>query len=376
MDSVIVVGAGSFGASLAWLLAREGISVTLIDQFEPGDERTSSGGESRLYRCAHGTAADYTRLARRGQQLWRELEAATGEELLLERGVCWFAHREDGWEAASERVLQAEGIPVERLEVAAAARRFPSFAGDDLAFVVHEPEAGAIRARRAVRALVEAGQAEGVLLKRARARPHGRAVELADTGARLEAGAVVWACGAWLRELFPGVVDLRVTRQELFFFDGGPAWAEPSVPAWVDYDFAAYGTSDLDGLGVKAAPDVEGPHIGADDALPPVSAEGEAAARGYLGRRFPALADAPLKSGRSCRYELTQDSCFIAAPHPVEEGVWILGGGSGHGFKHGPALAELVVAALQGTATLPRDLGLHERAPGRSLRTAGSSVAE
>src|SRR4051794_35295631 len=98
MDSAIVVGAGTFGASLAWLLARDGISVTLIDQFEPADARASSGGETRLYRCSHGGDEDYARSARRGRELWRELEAETGAELLLERGVAWFAHREDGWE--------------------------------------------------------------------------------------------------------------------------------------------------------------------------------------------------------------------------------------------------------------------------------------
>ena len=251
-----MVGAGTFGASIAWLLAREGVAVTLVAQFEPGDSRATSGGESRLYRCSHGGAEDYTRMAWRGQELWRELEAATGTELLLERGVAWFAHREEGWEAHSARTLQAHDIPVERLEVAEAARLYPSFSGDDLAFVLLEPQAGAIRAARAVRALVDAGRAEGVRFKRGRAQPHGRVVEMVETGARMEAGAVVWACGAWLRDLFPGLVDLRVTCQELLFFDGGPDWAE--VPAWVDYDLAAYGTGDLDDLGVKAAPDVEG----------------------------------------------------------------------------------------------------------------------
>ena len=211
MDSAIVVGAGVFGASLAWQLARESVAVTLIDQFEPGDERATSGGESRLYRCSHGGAEDYTRMAWRGQELWRELEAQTRTELLLEHGVAWFAHREEGWEAHSERTLQAHDIPVERLEIAEAGRLYPSFSGDDLAFVLLEPRAGAIRAARAVHALVDGGRAEGVRFKRGRARPHGRAVEMVDTGARMEAGAVVWACGAWLRDLFPGLVELGVT---------------------------------------------------------------------------------------------------------------------------------------------------------------------
>jgi glycine/D-amino acid oxidase-like deaminating enzyme len=364
MDSAIVVGAGTFGASLAWLLARDGVAVTLVDQLEPGDVRATSGGETRLYRCSHGGEADYTRSARRARELWRELEAATGEELLLERGVSWFAQRDDGWEAQSERALREQHIPVERLDVAEAARLFPSFAGDDLAFVLHEPEAGAVRAARAVRALVAAAEAEGAHVKRARATP--------QDGTHLEAGAVVWACGGWLRDLFPGLVQLRVTRQELLFFDGGPAWQADGVPCWVDYDLAAYGTSDIDGLGVKAAPDTEGPALDPDAPLPPVSDDGERAARAYVRRRFPALADAPLKGGVCCRYELSPDSNFIAAEHPAEPGVWIVGGGSGHGFKHGPAVAERVIAAMRGTGTLPDAFGLHERRPARSLRTAGT----
>ena len=373
MDSALVVGAGTFGASLAWLMAREGVAVTLIDQFQPGDPRASSGGESRLYRCAHGTEEGYTRSAHRARTLWRELEAATGEELLLERGVAWFAHRLDGWEAASERAMRAQAIPVERLEVAEAARMFPSFQGEDLEFVLLEYEAGAIRAARAVQALVRAAEAEGARVKQERAVPAGAGVELSD-GSRLEAGVVVWACGGWLRDLFPGLVTLRVTRQELLFLDGGPAWGEPSVPCWVDYDAAAYGTSDVDGLGVKVAPDVEGPPLDPDAELPPVTAEGEAVARDYARLRFPALADAPLAGGKTCRYELSPDSNFIVAPHPSEPGVWLVGGGSGHGFKHGPAIAERLLGAIRGTDELPVAFGLGERQPGRSFRTAGSNA--
>jgi glycine/D-amino acid oxidase-like deaminating enzyme len=373
MNSALVVGAGTFGASLAWLMAREGVAVTLIDQFEPGDPRATSGGESRLYRCAHGAEQGYTRSAHRARALWRELEDATGEELLLERGVAWFAHRLDGWEASSERTMRAQAIPVERLDVAEAVRLFPSFTGEDLEFVLLEHEAGAIRAARAVQALARAAQAEGARVRRDRAVPADGGVRLSD-GTRLEAPVVVWACGGWLRDLFPGLVTLRVTRQELVFLDGGPAWAEPSVPCWVDYDAAAYGTSDIDGLGVKVAVDVEGPPLDPDAELPPVSAEGEAAARDYARRRFPALADGPLAGAKTCRYELSPDSNFIVAPHPVEPGAWLVGGGSGHGFKHGPAVAEQLLGALRGTDELPDAFALGERQPGRSLRTAGSNA--
>jgi glycine/D-amino acid oxidase-like deaminating enzyme len=167
-------------------------------------------------------------------------------------------------------------------------------------------------------------------------------------------------------------VQLRVTCQELFFFDGGPAWSE--APGWVDYDRACYGTGDVDALGVKVAWDAEGPPLDPDADLPGTSAELEALTRGYAADRFPALAQAPLVGSKRCRYELSPDSHFIAAPHPRFPAVWILGGGSGHGFKHGPAMAERVCAAWHDGAELPARFALGPRARGTSLRSAGSNV--
>jgi sarcosine oxidase len=365
---VVVVGAGTFGASLAWWLARAGEHVTLVDQFEPGDRRATSGGETRLIRSSHGVDPQYTALARRARTLWRELEAETGEELMLECGVAWFAHGDTGWDAASARTLAAQGIPVERLDAAEAARLYPSFRADDLAFVLLEPEAGVLRAQRAVQALARQAVAHGARLLRGRARPDGAAALLED-GTRLEGDAVVWTCGGWLAGLFPDHVSLAVTRQELLFVDGGPAWR--GVPGWVDYDRAMYGTGDIDDLGVKAAFDVEGPPLDPDAPLDETAAT-EPAVRAYLRDRFPALEHAPLNEARACRYELSADSHFIAGRTPA--GAWLLGGGSGHGFKHGPAMAELMAAVLAGDAELPERFALGPRTPARSLRTAGSGV--
>jgi sarcosine oxidase len=368
---VVIVGAGAFGASLAWLLTRAGARVTLVDQFEPGDERASSGGETRLSRCSHGPDGDYAAMARRARNLWRELEQESGEELYLECGVVWFAHREDGWEAASTAVLAEQGIPVERLELGSAARLFPSFRGDDLSSVLLEPTAGVLRAQRAVRALAAQAVAHGGRVMRGRARPDGSAVVVGS--ARLEGDVVVWACGAWLARLFPELASLTVTRQELLFFAGGPKWRTPGVPGWVDYDQAMYGTGDIDGLGVKAAVDVEGPLLDPDEELT-APGQTEGSTRAYLRERFPSLERAPLLSVRACRYELTVDTHFIAARHPEHPSVWLVGGGSGHGFKHGPALAERLVAAFAGEP-LPKRFALGDRVPGRSMRTAGSGLA-
>jgi glycine/D-amino acid oxidase-like deaminating enzyme len=193
-----------------------------------------------------------------------------------------------------------------------------------------------------------------------------------EDGTRLEGDRVVWACGPWLGRLFPEHVSLRVTLQELLFFDGGPAWRD--VPGWCDYDRAAYGTPDIDELGAKAAADYEGQPFDPDAELP-ARATTEQTVRDFFALRFPALADAPLRESRTCRYETTADTNFIVAPHPEHPTVWLVGGGSGHGFKHGPAMAERLAAALRGDAGLPDLFALGERRAGRSLRTAGHGTS-
>jgi sarcosine oxidase len=354
--SAAVVGAGIFGASLAYRLARDGWDVTLFERHEPGHVRAASGGESRLIRYAHGDGDWYTRSAWRARELWRELEAETGRELLVESGVAWFSRSEDGWEAESERVLRAEGIPVERLAPDAGRELFPSFDPGDLEFILWEPHAGVLRARQATLATAEAAQRAGV-----------RIVNREALLGQVEADIVVWACGAWLPALFD--LPIRVTKQDVLFFSAD-GWTTPGVPAWVDYDRAIYGLGDLDGKGVKVAPDAEGPTFDPEDGAREQSPETESAARAYLATRFPALGDAPLAGFTVCQYALTPDTNFVLARH---EDQWILGGGSGHGFKHGPALAEYAARVVTGAEEPLAQFGLGPRTGGPSLRTAGTT---
>jgi sarcosine oxidase len=371
VPSAIVVGAGVFGASVAHRLAGAGWEVTLIDADRPGHARATSGDESRLMRCGHGVDAWHTRSARHARGLWRELEAETGVEVLVEAGIAWFARDEDGWEAECERTLAAEGIPTERLEPGAAAERlFPALGTGDLAFVLLEPEGGILRARRATQALADAACARGAQFVGGRALPDGERVRVGDHV--LDADHVVWACGPWLGGLFPHLVDLRVTKQDVLWFGAPKAWRTPTVPGWIDYDGACYGLGDLDGRGVKAATDAEGPPFHPDGDDRDLDWSMEQRVRGYLRRRFAPLADAPVVGHRACLYELTPDTRFIAAPHPEHPSVWLLGGGSGHGFKHGPALAERMEGWLAGTEPPEPMFALAERARDRSLRTAGT----
>jgi glycine/D-amino acid oxidase-like deaminating enzyme len=371
VPSAVIVGAGVFGASVAHRLTHAGWNVTIVDPYPPGHVRAASGHETRLIRYAHGPDRWYTRSAWEARDLWRELEEETGRSLLIDSGLAWFARTDAGWEAQSEEALRAERVPVARLSVEEASSLFPSFDGDGLEFVLYEPEAGILRARDAVHALMEVNLAEGARLIAGAGRPDREAVLV--NGERLEADRIVWACGAWLPSLFPGLVKLRVTRQDLFHFGTDASWQTPPVPGWVDYDGAAYGTGDVDGHGIKVAPDREGPEFDPDADPRVASTQAEEQARAYMALRFPALAGAPLVGTRSCPYALTPDTHFIVAPHPECERVWIVGGGSGHGFKHGPTLARYVEHLLEGEEPDER-FGLGERLPAMKLRTAGGRL--
>jgi glycine/D-amino acid oxidase-like deaminating enzyme len=354
--SAIVVGAGVFGASTAHQLAADGWRVTLIDQDEPGNERATSSSRSRVIRYGHGHDAWYTRLAWRARTLWRQLEQETGTPLLVESGMVWFAQGQtyEPFVAGTEATLRAEGIPVERLTPAEVAGLFPAGGIDvgDLAYGVLEPAAGALHARRAVTLLAGLAVSKGAQLRRGAARPAGepRGSAVALDGEVLRADRVVWACGPWLPRLFPGLVELRVGRVEYWYYRAPPGWTMPPLPVWYDFGSNYYGIFALDEHGLKIAPDAAGEELDPQRGSRELRYQGEPAARAFLERRFPGLARAGLRlcGGRVCQYELTPDHHFILAPLPGVPGAWVLGGGSGHGFKHGPALGEYVARLLTG----------------------------
>ena len=372
MPSVAIVGAGVMGSALARELALDGWDVTLVEQEMPGWAGSSSGGESRLIRWSHGSDRWYTRSAYRARELWRAIDPG----LMIECGLAWFAHRDDGWEAASERAMREEGIAVERLEPGEAGRLFPSLAGDDLAWVLFEPEAGVLHAGRGVRVLAEQAREAGARLTRAIAIPDGPRIRLeraapdaaCELGPVLEADHVVWACGPWLAKLFPELVQIRVTRQTVVFFATGPEWI--GTPGWIDYDRSFYGHGAIEPWGFKASSDAEGP-AAKPGALGDPDADAVRLARDYVAQRFPALAANRILRERTCPYELTADTYFIAASHPEHPSVWLLGGGSGHGFKHAPVMAERMAAWLRGDQVPDPRLALGPRSADRSLRTAG-----
>ena len=346
---IAVIGAGVFGAWTAYYLRRAGADVLLVDAFGPGNSRASSGGESRISRLGYGPDEIYTRSAQRSLELWKQLFAEAGPQpvpLFQNTGVLWLARERDAYCEAVVTTLQHVGARFEKLDRDELIRRFPQIAPAQTTWAILEPDAGILMARRAVQALVTRSREIGIDYHQARVTPDSQ----------INADRLVFACGPWLPKIFPELLGdlIYVTRQEVFFF-GVPAGDErfgaAALPAWIDFNDLVYGIPNLDGRGFKLAIDAHGPQFDPDTGERVVSQTGLTAAREYLAQRIPALADAPILETRVCQYENTSNGDFLIDRHPEVENVWIVGGGSGHGFKHGPVVGEYAAAMIGGTGT-------------------------
>jgi glycine/D-amino acid oxidase-like deaminating enzyme len=187
-------------------------------------------------------------------------------------------------------------------------------------------------------------------------------VAITQSGEKLGATTFVFACGPWLPKVFPDLLGKRIfpTRQEVFFLGAQPGdrrFSSPALPVWIDFSDkrGPYGFPDLENRGFKIALDQHGPPFDPDTGHRVATQEGLAEARRYLAERFPDLERAPLVESRVCQYENTSSGDFLIDRHPDLENVWLVGGGSGHGFKHGPALGEYVAERiLKGGPVEPR----------------------
>ena len=353
-----VIGAGAFGGWSALMLRRAGCRVTLCDAWGPGNNRSSSGGETRIIRRAYDRAR-FVRMADRSLALWREFCADQSAASLHTTGVLYLASATQGdrFIGTAADLLSDAGATFEPLDVSRLTDQYPAIDARDLLAARFEPDAGYLMARRACRHVVSALIAEGGRYVPMAARPGdlrgGALTEVRlSNGDRLAADLFVFACGPWLAALFPETLGalLRVTRQEVCFFGTPPGddrFAPPQLPVWADFGESLwYGIPGAAGRGFKLAHDARGPSMDptGDDRV--ISESALDSARRYLARRFPALADAPLLESRVCQYTDTATADFLIDHHPEADNLWFVGGGSGHGFKHGPAVGEIAMRAL------------------------------
>ena len=351
---IAVVGAGAFGGWTALHLLERGARVTLLDAWGPGNSRASSGGETRVMRGTYGPDQPYTEMAARALKIWAQYERRWKRQFLHRSGVLWMASgRDDAFERGSVEMLRATKIKFQELSLAEMKKRWPQINYDGIQWGIFEPECGYLDARASCQAVAEAFVAAGGEYREAAAlgnaleSPPLRSLSLSD-GTQLKADAFVFACGPWLGKLFPKTVGelVQPTKQDVFFF-GAPAgddrFTDAHLPVWADHRGRfRYGIPGSDRRGFKIADDTRGAEFDPTSGERVVNQETLKDIREYVGFRFPALKDAPLVETRVCQYEQTPDSHFIVDRHPKIENVWIVGGGSGHGFKHGPAVGEMM----------------------------------
>lgn len=358
-----VVGAGVFGSWTAYQLARAGAKTLLLDAYGAGNSRASSAGETRIIRMGYGADEIYTRLSVRALQLWQQFCEETATRLFLRTGVLWLARDGDPIATQTLATLARVGVPHKKLSRAEIEKRFPQMFCGDIDTAIYEPESGILMARRAVQKVTEEFQTAGGTFQTAEVEPpngKGRLDSISTWGGETHsAGAYVFACGPWLPKVFPEVLGKRVfpTRQEVYFFGvppGDRSYSGGNFPAWLDQRSLIYGIPDVEGRGFKIASDQHGGTVD-PDTVNRLAGETLEHVRTYLRLRFPALRDAPVIETRVCQYENTSSGDFLIDRHPGLDNVWLVGGGSGHGFKHGPAVGEHVARLLlKGGETEPR----------------------
>jgi sarcosine oxidase len=358
---VVVVGAGVFGSWTANFLQRAGRRVLLLDAYAPGNSRASSGGESRIIRMGYGADEIYTRWSMRSLPLWKELQERIGTTIFHRTGVLWLAPGGNEYLMQTLATYEKTGVTFERLSSADIARKYPQIAVDSDVFGALEPHSGSLMARRAVEHVAADAVKRGAEYRAEFVEtPAGRGrLEALRTrnGENFSADSYVFACGSWLPKVFPALLGDLIfpTRQEVFFFGLPPGdlrFSPPALPTFIDHISEFYGMPDLEGRGIKVASDDHGPRVDPDTQERFATPEKVLEARAYLATRFPALNNAPLVESRVCQYENTSSGDFLIDRHPDFDNVWIAGGGSGHGFKHGPALGEYVADRITKGGTI------------------------
>ncbi|MBA1157733.1 N-methyl-L-tryptophan oxidase [Microvirga mediterraneensis] len=356
---VAVIGLGAMGSAALFDLARRGQRVIGIEQFEPGHDKGSSHGESRIIRLSYFEHPSYVPLARRALEKWRELEDLTGETILTVTGVLEAGY--PGCEVV-EGSLEASRLHELDHEVLSAAeinRRFPAFEVPSHWTGLYQPDGGFLRPELAIRQFVGLAQGHGAEV---RTRTRVLAIEPISSGVRvrteageIEAGSVIVATGAWIGDFAPELKPhLKVTRQVLGWFEPlRPASYTPDrCPVFIfeSEEDACYGFPDFAGTGVKAASHIKGAQLmSANDLAQDGGAEDEAHIRRMFALAMPD-ANGPLKAMRTCMYTRTPDEDFVIDRSSIDPRIVLASPCSGHGFKFASVIGEVLADLALGKA--------------------------
>ena len=357
---VVVVGAGAFGGWTALYLREMGVNVTMVDAYGAGNARASSGGETRQIRAGYASQEYYTRWVVDAFARWKKRQAEWGRSLFFETGQIQLAPEWTTSLKETQTVLDRVGVETQVLTHADVVRRFPQVNAEGINLGVYTPGTGVLKAREGCQAVADAFQKSGGRFTIARAslgrQAGGKLQDVAlSNGQTIAAQSFVFAVGPWLPKVFPDVManKMRSPRMTEMFYGTPPGderFTYPNFPNWAVG--GAYGFPSIEGRGFKVA--LEGTLLVDPDTQQRVLTPEEIAkGREFVAKWFPLLKDQPLIESKVCQYEMSVDSNFIVQRHPGLENVWLVGGGSGHGYKHGIMLGEYVANRVLGKPTDP-----------------------
>lgn len=357
-----MIGLGAMGSAALWQLATRGVSTIGFEQFEPGHDRGSSHGESRIIRTAYFEGELYVPLAHRAFDLWDKLQREMAADVLIRTGGLMIGAPESEVVKGTRHSVQTHGLAHEVLDAAAMEVRYPQHRldGDEVA-VLEEP-AGVLRPELAVRAMASRASELGAELRTGAAvesvEDVGDGVAIVAGGRRYDVNRAIVAVGPWLPRFLPGLgTYLTVTRQVMAWFPvpDPDLFAPDRFPIFIhDVDgHQAYGFPTLDGETMKIAIHREGAVTSAVNVDRTIHSSDLAPLRTFIERRLDGVTPDPVRS-RVCLYTNTPDGHFLIGQVGEHRRVVVLGGFSGHGFKFAPVIGEIAAnLTTEGTTAYP-----------------------
>jgi sarcosine oxidase len=364
---VAVIGLGALGSSTLWQLSKTGKRVLGIDQFSPPHTMGSSHGETRITRLAVGEGMDFVPIVMRSHEIWREIEAITGQAIMTRTGgllfdsggKSWSKHGSEGFFERTVKFAKKGDIPHEVFDGKELRKRFSEFNLEDKDKVYYEPSAGFLRPELAISTQIQLAEQNNAVIK-----THtkvlgitpleGGGVKIITNQGNYEAGRAVICAGAWVKDFLSPLEKshFKICRQILHWMPReGDAFSLGKMPVYMwgfgegAEDFI-YGFPSLDGQSVKMASEsfIERNHP--DTLSREVSLEEENAfLKEKISNRFNHLKK-EVRQSKVCIYTVTPDSYFVLDDMPDFPEVLVASACSGHGFKHSAGLGEAIAERL------------------------------
>lgn len=360
---IVVIGAGAWGGWTAFHLQQVGCDVILVDQFGPGNALSGSGDLTRIIRMAYGGDKNYSELTARSFDLWRKYSAEFGHQMIFDKKALWMfrgiepAYAEQSIPVMSELGYQLEALPIDELK-----GQFPQINLGDITSAYLEHDSAYLLASASCQQVFESFKKlggkhiEGKVVELLRSDRQVKSIRL-ENGELVQADYFVLACGPWLKKLVPEMEPIiKISRQEVYYFDVPKSYYD--LPIWVEFregEEMFYGIPDHFSQGFKFAYDERTWALDPDNDSRHITDEILDKMRAVLENRFPALKGTKVLKHHTCVYENSPDGDFIIDQVPGVENALMMAGSSGHGFKMGPALGELLTEHLTKSRPIPEE---------------------